>query len=88
MYICDYVMTGRTKAFTGNTIPEIHQKFLNEYKEAEREVRKVEIFKTNVNFKDFSMVLEYQLYKDMLVSADVTVEQMNNMVNERKRLIH
>ena len=87
MYICDYVMTGRTKAFTGNTIPEIHQKFLNEYKEAEREVRKVEIFKTNVNFKDFSMVISYNVFKEYLLSNKYSIDEMEFMCRGSDRRV-
>ena len=86
MYICDYVMTGRTKAFTGNTMFEIHEKFLNEYKEAEKEVRKVEIFKFNKDSRDFSLVISYQLFKVMLDNPQIKPEEMKEMVDKRKRI--
>ena len=86
MYICDYVMTGRTKAFTGNTMFEIHEKFLNEYKEAEKEVRKVEIFKLNKDSRDFSLVISYQKILKSCWTIQIKPEEMKEMVDKRKRI--
>ena len=88
MILCDYVMTGRVKSFSGNTIPEIHKKFLNGYKEAEHDVRKVEIFKVNVDVKEFAMVLEYQLYKNNLVSANFSVDEMHSMIMKKNKTLN
>ena len=87
MYIFGYVMTGRTKGFTGNTTFEIHQKFLNEYKEAEKEVRKVEIFKRDVDVKDFAMVISYDVFKEYLLSNKYSIDEVEFMCRGSDRRV-
>ena len=96
MYYCTYVMTGRSKTFSGKTAKEIHRKFLLDYGEAENDVRKIEIFKedpTNVSIyeidtfgNDFGLVISYSLFKSKLVSNKWSFEQINAML--KKGTIH
>ena len=100
MYYCTYVMSGRAKTLSGKTAKEIHKKFLNEFGEAEREVRKVEIFKddpTKLNIsdidsflafgKDFGMVISYDVFKEYLLTNKYTIDEMEFMCRGSDRRV-
>ena len=100
MYYCTYVMTGRGKTLSGKTAKEIHKKFLNEFGEAEREVRKVDIFKddpTKLNIsdidsflafgKDFGMVISYDVFKEYLLTNKYTIDEMEFMCRGSDRRV-
>ena len=97
MYYCTYVMSGRAKTLSGKTAKEIHKKFLNEYGEAEREVRKVEIFKDDpTKFsiydidtigEDFGMVISYDVFKEYLLTNKYTIDEMEFMCRGSDRRV-